>query len=94
MSCLTECFYFLYLSAYENEELIALPRVWHSVYGPSLQASGVSSVHGLLPKPTLPVPIERFFEHILLIVQNGAKLNGVFLMRKGVWIPINMLQLM
>lgn len=57
---LAECFYLIYLSAYENEELIALTRVWHSVYRPSLQASGFSSVHGFLPKPTLPVPIVSF----------------------------------
>jgi len=57
---LAECFYLIYLSAYENEELIALTRVWHSVYRPSLQDSGISAVRCLLPKPTLPVPVVSF----------------------------------
>lgn len=54
---LDDHFYLIYPSVYENEEIIALARVWHSVYRPSLLVSEFSSVHGLLPKPTLSVPI-------------------------------------
>lgn len=87
---LVDWMFLIYLSAYENEELIALTRDWHSVYRPSLQASGFSSAQANFPCANCKL----LFEHILLIVLSWAKLNGVFLMRKRVWIPIHMLQLM
>lgn len=93
---LVDWMFLIYLSAYENEELIALTRDWHSVCTQAIFTSFWilfclwSSAQANFPCASCKL----LFGHILLIVLNRAKLNGVFLMRKRVWIPIHMLQLM
>lgn len=91
---LIDWMFLIHLSAYENEALIALTRDWHCV-------SAIFTSFWILlclcssAQANFPCAnCKLLFEHILLIVLNWAKLNGVFLMRKRVWIPIHMLQLM
>lgn len=57
-------------------------------------SSGFSPVCSPGPASLPRAKCELLLEHTLLIVLSSAKLNGVFLMRKRVWIPIHMLQLM